>query len=358
MTFIKYVVTLVGIIYILPACYSNKESRIEKSSLELVKVDSVTLKQGGKLFGEFFEQLKITSDGKYYLFSERIKNQIFVFKSTGSFYTTIGEEGRGPKGLLEVTGYDINKYNEVLVFDSSQRMLKVFGLEGNLLKSTKILEGVTYNPTANNILWYNDKILATVYDTEVGLETHKSKLIGLINIDGSLNTVFGRFDSFSKQDNQLAFNTLIALDEKNDLAYSNLQTSPYFQVYDLASKKRILYGGHQTKSFNIPSKEINPHMPLSKKFELSENTSGIMHIFLTDHYFVQHMQILTEEWFKTVDYTKKKNVLVVYDRETNEFVEEIPVKHTLCAVQNNKLYLIEDFAPDNYTIGIYELVSE
>ncbi|MDR9419071.1 hypothetical protein [Gracilimonas sp.] len=43
--------------------------------------------------------------------------------------------------------------------------------------------------------------------------------------------------------------------------------------------------------------------------------------------------------------------------ETKEFLGEIHTPYTLGTVHKNQLYMIEDFNPDNFILGIYELVE-
>jgi urease beta subunit len=200
--------------------------------------------------------------------------------------------------------------------------------------------------------------VATIYDTDVRFETHKSRLLGLIDTSGNAETIFGRFDEFSQEDNNLAFNTVIALDEETDLAYTNLQTSPHFQIYDLNKKVLIGREGQKTKNFNIPERELTPSMPIDEKFKYRSNTSAVAHIFVTDNYIIQHMQNLTEEWFDTMDYSSKENFLVIYDKQSSELIQEVPVSSTPIGVHDNQMYFVEDFNPDNYTIGIYEIVTD
>ena len=349
--------TLLLLFCLLVSCANDKPDK--SPILDLNKLDSITLEQKEPLFGKFFEQLVISDDGNFLLLSERIKKQIFVYKSDGKLFSIIGESGRGPSGLLEITGYDINDRDEVLIYDALQRMLKIFDIEGNLLRSVSFLENETINPTANNIKWYNNQVVSTIYDTKVPFdETHKSSLVALADTNGNVDKVFGQFDPFSEKDKKLTFNTVSTLDKESDLFYTNLQTSPYIYVYDLVKQKLVDKGGIQTENFKLPEKEITAYLPISQKFELATNTSAIAHIFNTDQYVIQHMQVLTNEWFKSMDYAAKKNFLNIYNKETLDFIQEIPVSFTPIGEQNNKLYVIKDFNPDNYIIGVYEIVAK
>lgn len=337
-------------------CSRTPPSDSKKKSIELIQSDTVVLEQGTQLFGKFYEHMRISQDGSYWLFNERIRNQIFVFKSDGSFYSVIGKKGRGPDELLTVSSFDINKNNEVAIFDGSQRMLKIFTLDGRLIGSNNILENADFSLVPHYLRWYKGKLAGTIIDLDSRFEPYNSRLLALINDDGSTDAVFGKFDRFSKQDHRETFVSLLAVDEDNNVAYTNLQSSPYFQIYDLESFERILYGGEMTEAFNKPSQVVTPQTSLSKIMLLVENTSVFAHIFLTDEYFIQHMQILTKEWFDTSDYTAKENILVFYDRETNEFIKEVKVDGiTPLAIQNGKMYAVENFDPDHFTIGIYEI---
>lgn len=342
--------------YFLISCESDKSN--EPFVLEFKKIESITLEQTEPLFGKFFEQLVISNDGNFLLFSERIKKQIFVYKFDGNLFSVIGESGRGPSGILEIIGYDINDNGEVLIYDALQRMLKIFDIDGNLLRSVSFLENETINPTANNLNWYNNQVVTTIYDTKIPFNvTHKSSLVALIDTNGSLDKVFGKFDPFSQKDNKLTFNTVSSLDDRSGLLYTNLQTSPYVYVYSLETQKLVEKGGIQTENFKLPKKEITAYQPISQKFKLATNTSAIAHIFNTDRYVIQHMQILTNEWFKSMDYSAKKNFLNFYDKENLDFLKEIPVSFTPIGEHNNAIYVIEEFNPDNYTIGVYEIIE-
>jgi hypothetical protein len=355
--FRTFIILLIAIFAL--QCSRTPHTDNETKSIELIRIDTVLLEQGAQLFGKFYEHMRISQDGSYWLFNERIRNQVFVFNSDGSFHSVIGKRGRGPDEILTVSSFDINKNNEVAIFDGSQRMLKLFTLDGRLISSNNILENADFSLVPHYLRWYNGKLAGTIIDLESRFEPYNSRLLALINKDGSTDTSFGKFDPFSKQDHRETFVSLLAVDEKNNLAYTNLQSSPYFQIYDLKNFERIFYGGGVTESFNKPSKAVTPQTSLSKIMQLVENTSVYAHVFLTNEYYIQHMQILTKQWFDTSDYTAKENILVFYDRETNDFIKEIELEGIApLASQKGKIYAVENFNPDHFTVGIYEVSTK
>ncbi len=340
------------------SCSSENRTNLSTAEIFLVKTDSIVLDQADPLYGKFYEHFKISNSGDIWIFADRLQEKLFVFNKKGMFLNVIGERGKGPKEIMRIAGFDINSKNEVWIYDSSQRKLKIFDLEGNILHSSSFLENVKFGTTPFAMQSYKDKILTTIIENQYMFEPSESKLLAMITVDGKVDTVFGEFDPFTKHDNNYNFFNEIAVDENNNIAYVNLVSSPHIQSYNLINFSIDSYFGEPSQSFSIPDKEINYRLPISEVTKRATNTSFGAGLFLTDKYIIQHLQILTEEWFKMTDYSLKKNILVVYDRNTRKFIREILTPYTLGAVNNNKLYFIEDFNPDKYSIGVYELNKE
>ncbi len=349
-------ITLLFLLAFVLSCTPKNEER-KNSNLQLVKIDSVKLEQPDVLFGKFGEEMKVTEDGAYLLLAERIKNQVYVFNADGSFYKTIGERGRGPEGILKVYGFDVNSRKEILILDSKQWLLKVFDIEGNLIRSSSFFEEVPIQPSPGAILWHRDKFIVSILEKRFIQNPENSKLIAIVGDDGNPLKVLGKHDPFTAKDNQSSFFSAIALDKTTGKVYSNLRSSPYYQIHDLATGEKISYNGELNDGFKLLGKEIALHTPVNSKIKKLANTTGVPKIYLTDQFVIQHRQTLTSEWFKTAQYEDKRNSLAFYDKQTNEFIQETIVQGTPTAVHENKIYMIEDFNPNNYTIGIYELVE-
>jgi len=335
---------------------ANKENS-NSPQLALNKINSIVLEQGDLLFGKFHEHMKISPDGEYFIFTDRIRNKVFVFTKNGSFHSVLGEGGRGPKGLIQVVGFDVNQNNEVFIFDASQRLMKLFDLEGELLHTVGMFENTPFSVTAFGMEWYDGKVLTSILEDEFLNETHQSNLMAIMNMDGSLDTLFGTHDPFTKVDNQFSFFSEIAYDVRNNELITNLESSPYYQVFDMETLEQVAYGGGPSESYAKPDSDVDMYAPISVKFKKLTDTSGMAHIFFTDRYIIQHMQILTEEWFKTTDQNAKKNILILHDRDTHQFIQEIPIESIIVGAQDNRLYFFEDLNPDNYTIGVYEIIE-
>lgn len=338
------------------SCTLDRSNNIIPTSVTLKKVNDVVLDNSKPLYGKFVEQFRINKTGDIWLFAERNQDRIFAFDKQGRFMNVLGERGKGPKGIMHVSGFDINSKNEVIIYDAAQRMLKVFDLKGELILSNTFLSDGKLFVHPYGIYTFKDHLLFSVTELKFIHEPHKSKLLALTDYEGTVDTVFGMHDNFTIDDNTYSAENNILITHNS--IYTNSVGSPYLQIYNSNTFQQTDYFGEKSASFSIPEKEVHGRLPISEVIKRSTGSSVTTGLYSTEHFIILHMQILTEEFFETTDFSSKKNILVLYDIKTKKFIKEIPVPHTLGAVNNNKLYFIEDFNPDNYTIGIYELIPK
>lgn len=337
------------------SCSEKERGNNVQRNIELIKQKSVTLELSDPLFGKFYEEFRITEDSEKWIFADKISDRVYVYNHDGSFLNTIGDRGKGPRGIVRVGGFDVNDDSKVFVYDPSQRMIKIFSIDDSLSHSSQFLKGAEFGSTPFEITWYKDRILTTIIENEHIYEPAQSKLLSVVTTDGIVDTLFGTFDPFAKEDNSYVFFNELTIDHHSGLVYTNLRMSPNIQVFDPETKNRVDYISADLKSFVLPDQEITPHLSIPEINKRSVNTTLVANVFLTEKYIVQHIQVLTDEWYKTADYSEKDNILAIYDRQNHHLVDELNTDYTLGAVQDNKLYFIEDFNPDNYTIGIYKL---
>jgi hypothetical protein len=81
-------------------------------------------------------------------------------------------------------------------------------------------------------------------------------------------------------------------------------------------------------------------------------------VYFLPEYLLHYFVILTEEFQQTRDHNDKIHYINLYDKESYNSYGEIELPYFLGNVIGDKLYLIENDDPDNYTIGIYEIRSD
>lgn len=340
------------------ACTS--ENGAKETSPELIKVDSLVLQPDSlHLFGMFYEDFKINKEGNNLAFYDRIKEKVFVFDRQGRFKQVYGENNKGPNGILNVTGYDFTSNGNIAILDLRQSLLKIFDQNGEVIKSSSVFEDEKFFYSGSEFLIYNDEIYLPIVDGKYynNPNPDSSSLIGKLDLNGNFIKTFGKYDPFLAIDNQYMLNNNFDITNAG-IIYTNLSSSYNIRYYDLNEYNYLGTFGVQFPSFSLPKKDVKLNLPISEINKRMTGTSVTYSIHSTEEHFIQHVQVLTKEWFENVNNEDKDNLLVLYDMETKEFLREIHTPYTLGAVYENQLYMIEDYNPDNYTIGVYELVEK
>lgn len=354
----KYL-ALTTIILILISCTKIEDTKGDsEKKLSLSKIEQIVLENEEPLFGRFLEIIKVSDNGDFFMFNDLLQQKVYVFDEKGNFINRIGETGKGPKGIVNISGFDFINGNEIFIYDSSQRMFKTFHIDGSLKKTVSFKPEGDFSIPPFHINYYNNNIFTPIVESAYIGNLEKSKLIAKINLDGKVDTLFGRHDEYTAKDNHYVFKNILTIDNKKERIYVALPTSPFIQEYDLKDYSLIKYFGEKTESHRIPENEITRYLPISEVQKRANNTSSNFSIHTTTDYIILHRQILTSEWMETSFIDEKENIILIYNKSNYELEAEMKTNHLLGAVRNNKLYFIEDFNPDHYTIGIYELIKE
>jgi len=101
-------------------------------------------------------------------------NEIYLFRTDGSFVTRIGSVGKGPGEFTTAHSVDIDaRIGTVYVADGWQKKYLVFDLEGNFVRSFKapIQAAVDFRLIGSRILSYHFNILGNITDSYILLDT-------------------------------------------------------------------------------------------------------------------------------------------------------------------------------------------
>lgn len=344
----------IAILFILlEACGADTPKKEKR--LKLVKTSEVVLSNMDPPFGSFLEVFKVSNDGSIFIFFENIKQKVFVFDNNGNRINILGKSGKGPAGIERIAGFDFNNESDVIIYDTSQRMIKIFSLRGELLQSFPFMEKADFGIIPYELTYYESSFYSPMIESKYVMKPEKSKLIAVFSKDGKVKKKFGKLDSFAKSDNNYSFNSKIAIDRENNILYSTLSTSPFIQSYNLNTYETINYFGKEYSAYEKPKKEITRYLSISEINKRAVGITSNLRLYVNDKYIIQHVQVLTKKWMDTSFLGTKENLLVLYDKSTHKLVQVIPAKFTLGAVRDSKFYFVEDFNPDHYTIGIYEI---
>jgi hypothetical protein len=183
-----------------------------------------------------------------------------------------------------------------------------------------------------------------------------SKLVvGFDLFTGEITDLIGQFDPFLDQiDHHLSL-TNISLTPDNSGIASVLTTSSRIQIFNLNSDVRTHYFGLESPDWNPISEKIEPSMPRHVVMERALGNSYSTGLYFSNNYLLHHFQNMTESWFNTNDYLSKENYLNVFDYSKFEYYGTIILPGTLGDVYGDICFIIEDYNPDNFIIGEYEV---
>lgn len=296
--------------------------------------------------------------GNIFVFLDELQQKIFLVEKNGEIINSIGKTGRGPREFIRVQGYDLDSNNNVVVFDESQNLIKIFKSDGTLLTILKLFEDEKYYVPSRGLVATDSTFFLQVIKAGEITDPNNSKLIAGINYEGEIIGLMGSYDPYISQDNHYHTSHSFFIDKNNNEIFTNLVTSPRIQIFDLNSNSLLAYFGYESPNYKKLEKEITRSLPRKIIQERSLNQSYGIGVYATEKYILHHFQNLSTEWFETNDNSEKKDFLVVYDRTSHDFIQEISLPHFLGLVHDNKLYLIKDSNPESYTIAIYELLEE
>ena len=337
----------------------KQKPNIEKAG-EIV-LDASSFKDSGKNIGKLRPEFVSNRDHSLFAFFDELNMQIVITDNQGQVQQVVSKRGRGPGELMSVLGYNFDEENRIVAYDGSQRMIKIFELDGDEQSDIDIDHERRF--VGNRYLFAkNEEFIVPVINSEFqssGLEkAWQSDLIGKFGYNGTLLESFGRYDPFLKDPKSYLVFPHVDADLENNQFLSSHPDRYSLQLHNLETRERIAWFGVQTENFNQTDSYIRSQQSHQKIDEQARNLSWTSGVYILPEYFLHYFVILTEEFQQTRDHNEKIHYVTLYDRNSYDSYGEFELPYSLGGVVGNKLYLIEDDNPDNYTIGIYEIHSD
>lgn len=362
----RYLTILFIVFITLSSCSENEssdfyESQSLQTSFSFERVNEIVLSADnnnplsiGRLRTNFISN---RNSGTHQFYDE-LNNHFLVADTNGNIQKIISKEGRGPGELMGVTAYNIDEDGRLVVYDAGQHMLKTFSVDGEHITDEPV-EQTAY--TIVNRFLHTDKnnIFAPVIDVSFlsdFSQAWQSPLIGVYGYDGSLIEVFGKYDVSLKESNSYSIFPITHLDSKEREIFTMHTNDFRIQVYDIDNKERIAWFGRKTSNFNQSEEDISSQLSHSEIQEKSLDLSFSIGLYTSPEFIFAHYENLTESFYQTNNENEKEQYISVYDRQSLDSYGEITLPYVVGNVVDNTFYLIEDDDPDNYTIGIYEII--
>jgi len=341
---------------------SNPEERQSGDEIQeftLEKQEEIILESEDMLFGRFRQGFVVSKDERLLAFHDFSNQQIVVFNSDGSFVNAIGSEGSGPEEFRNVFGYNFSKENTIWAFDENLNTFKHFDLDGNIISTIEGIYGDGFVQTRYQLFVNNETLYIPVkeaeYSSEDASQNWQSALMAVYSTAGEFVKTIGTYGDPVKNPNHYAVRGLFDIDFEEETLLVGYSTSHQLSQIKLDTDNQEFFG-KIPENFLVPTESTNVDDSLNEILRKGLSRSSPSSVFITDHYYVQYFQNLTQEWYDTRDPNTKDHFLVFYDRKSQNYLGELEIPFAVGAITpNGTLYLIEDIDPDAYTIGSYRL---
>lgn len=337
-----------------------KKSIVKRSSLQLEKIGKLLIESGNgnNILARPSNKIQISPNGSRVGFYDYIHHHFILTNKNGELRKTFGKQGRGPKELSQVLGWDFDEYNNIVAYDEGQRLFKIINLDNSQFKNNSIEYG-------NNAVFVNSKdtkiqdslIYKGIIQAEYSSNPQNSNMIGVFNYDGNLKKSFALYDPYITVSNNYTIQPYFDIDFEQGKVFTTHDNSYRIQIFDLNTKERLGYFGFRSPSYRESQSDIKPTYSRAKIKKLTLNQSFADGIYITSKYILYFFQNLTEEWNETRDPKSKNYYLSIYERNSNAYIFELKLPGYLASVYEEKLFIIENFNPNKFEIGVYKLTD-
>ncbi len=332
-------------------------STATKKNITLQKINSIRINTPDSIIIADLEYaVAISPDGSRMAFFDDILKRIIVTDRSGTMITAVGGEGRGPEELMRVSGWTFNEDNELIVYDWSQRLIKIFSTEGKLKKAYSFFGNETLVTNTSRIYSRNSLTYSGVVEAKYAPQQRwQSKMLVVMNYQGERIKLIGKYDPYLKVAPLYMNTPLFRIDFQKSKVYTTHKNSYRVQIYDLKTGERLAYFGYISSSYNIAEEKINPFAPSPQVHKKLTQQSITEDLYITSNYILHNFTNITEKFNKTRNPQYINNFITIYDKRTHSYLAEVRLPYFLAEVYKDRLYLIENDHPENFTVGVYEL---
>ena len=305
-------------------------------------------------------QMAATQNPKLWAFEDQTRQNIIVTDNNGNYISRIGSYGSGPKEFTRIRGIAINEHEEMVVFDGSQLLFKVFDLSNSgLINTFAGLDETGYSQVSEHIVFSEDIIYMPVLDlNKYPARTWESTLMVSFTKDGEFIREFGRFSSALKDAKHFSHTPVIHYNKSGQSFY--VGHLPIYVIQELSEKSgEVLNGfGELSKNFLIPSADIHPALPYNEIQEAVRSQSFVRNITSVEDFVLVHFFNPTERFHQTRDWNEMKHFVSVYDAKNHNLLAELSLPYQVIGFTENGILLIKDDNPDSYTLAEYKIIED
>jgi len=326
--------------------------------IELNKVDEFVLSGDGITIGRIETPAIVTqrNEGKRIIFYDTALNQILVADTSGNLLHSMGSVGSGPEEFRNINSFGIDA-DTIIVNDASLDLVKKFTFDGELIGMHEAMAKDNIWHRSNRLFAYQGHYYYGTQEADKSQPNNhwESGIIAKYKKNGELVEVFGSYHPSLIKTSRL-YNYANLLQRKDGDFYTTHRTS--FQIQRFSGKTGELVSSFGVKSPYFKISKERPRVTDTREVKNKMNTafSFVDDAFVSKTYLAFHFFNFTTEYWLSRNPNEKENYFQIYDLSDNYIGDIVLPFYPLSMDDDSKIYLLEDDNPDNYTIGVYEMV--
>ena len=294
---------------------------------------------------------------KKIVFYDAAQNQILIADTTGLISQTIGSVGSGPEEFRHITSFGIDK-DTIIVLDSSLDLVKKFTIDGTLIGiHESMVAKDNLWPRSNRLFVSNGHYYFGIQEAEISNENNhwKSKIIAKYTKNGTLVDKFGSYHP-SLIGSGLLYNYANLLQRNDGDFYTTHRTSYQIQRFSGTNGTLVSSFGVVSPYFKQSDERPSIYDNREEKNKINVRFSFVDDAFVSQNYLAFHFFNFTKEYWITRDPNDQENFFQIYDLN-DEYIGDIVLPYYPLSMDNdNIIYLLEDDNPDQFKVGMYEMV--
>lgn len=203
-------------------------STVKKQPLKLQRINKFQLhsKRDTLILARLRTHFKISPDGSRMAFYDTIFRHIIVSNENGKILYIVGRKGKGPSEFVRVMNWGFDEYNNLIAYDGPQRLLKIFGPQGNLKWSLNLSTSeYGFYITRGNLFAHDSTIYMGIIQSKYSAyggsgSAAKSKMVAAFDYNGHLVKTIAQYDPHVDQAPMYVKRPLFDIDFANHTLYS------------------------------------------------------------------------------------------------------------------------------------------
>lgn len=342
-----------------------EESSVLSKKVSATKTNSITLQvPDSVVFGAPNYTLDINPvTGQLYIL-DAISRFYLVFDEDGNYVSRFGGEGRGPEEFLLPFATCFDPDGNFYVYDDMQRLIKKFDSEFELT-DTIVTDPGAYYITGGLMFCTENSIYAPVIESRYtaagddGLSSAwKSSYLMKYDLSKSSTSFWGNYDLHQKNNLSNKHRPVFYIDFSGQQIYATHRNSFKIRILRLENAGVKAHFGRKTENYKEQITDPSTVRPFSNESRMILYEQSMVSKIFPDSdkkYLMLYYMNGNEQWDQNRDLSDLDYFLKIYSLEDYSLIGELQLPHRVSAVNGNKLLLIMNEDPAEYTLAWYEI---